>query len=66
MRISFFHREFDIVIVGAGPAGISAAIAAARLGRQVLLIDGNGYAGGEGGNNCPYLMGFEFEERQIV
>ena len=29
----------DIVIAGAGPAGLSAAIAAARQGFQVLLLE---------------------------
>lgn len=32
-------HEFEIAIVGAGPAGLMAAIAAARAGRRVLLLD---------------------------
>ena len=36
----------DIVIAGAGPAGISAAIAAARQGFQVLLLEQTGALGG--------------------
>ncbi len=32
-------KQFDIVICGAGPAGMLAAIAAARSGRQVLLLE---------------------------
>jgi heterodisulfide reductase subunit A-like polyferredoxin len=31
--------EADICVVGAGIAGISAAVEAARLGREVVLID---------------------------
>jgi geranylgeranyl reductase family protein len=31
--------EYDVVVVGAGPAGSSAAIAARRLGASVLLLD---------------------------
>ena len=32
-------RSVDIVVVGAGPAGVAAALTAARGGRQVLLVD---------------------------
>jgi len=32
-------EAFDVVVVGAGPAGCSAAIEAARAGREVLLVD---------------------------
>ena len=38
--------QSDIVIAGAGPAGISAAIAAARQGFQVLLLEQTGALGG--------------------
>ena len=33
--------RFQTVIVGAGPVGIAAAIAAARDGKSVLLVDEN-------------------------
>ena len=33
------HREYDVIIVGAGPAGSMAACAAAQSGARVLLID---------------------------
>lgn len=32
-------REFDVTVVGAGPAGCAAAITLARHGRRVLLVD---------------------------
>src|SRR5690242_10818989 len=31
--------QFDVVVIGAGPAGASAALAARRLGASVLLLD---------------------------
>ena len=38
--------EGDVLVVGAGPAGLSAAIAAARHGADVLLLERYGYVGG--------------------
>ena len=35
------HSQFDIVVVGAGHAGIEAALAAHRLGLNVLLVTNN-------------------------
>jgi thioredoxin reductase (NADPH) len=37
--------EFDIVIAGSGIAGLSAALTAARLGRKVLVLTGDGLGG---------------------
>lgn len=39
--------EIDIAIIGAGPAGLNAAVAAADLGAGVALIDGYEYPGGQ-------------------
>jgi hypothetical protein len=36
----------DVAIVGATPAGIMAAVAAARLGRRVVLLERTGHIGG--------------------
>jgi len=38
----------DVAVVGGGPAGIAAAIAAARLGRNVILIEKHPFLGGMG------------------
>src|ERR1700756_4358835 len=42
------YGEFDVVVVGGGPAGIMAATAAARAGCSTLLIERYGFLGGAG------------------
>ncbi len=39
--------DAELLVVGAGPAGMAAAIFAARYGRQVILLDDNPAAGGQ-------------------
>ena len=39
-------RSIDAVIIGAGPAGIAAAVAAARKGCRTLLVDSATQPGG--------------------
>lgn len=40
------HEDADVIVCGAGPAGVSAAIAAARAGARVRLFDVHGCLGG--------------------
>jgi sarcosine oxidase, subunit alpha len=42
-----FNARCDILVVGAGPAGLAAANAAARAGRAVFLIDDHAETGGQ-------------------
>ena len=38
-------NHFDIIVVGGGPAGLTAAIYARRAGRSVLLLEKEGFGG---------------------
>ena len=38
--------ECDVLVVGGGPAGVTAAMAAARTGVRVILAEAAGYLGG--------------------
>lgn len=40
-------KKYDIAVIGAGPAGLSASCIAARLGSKVILIDENSKPGGQ-------------------
>lgn len=40
--------EYDVIVVGGGPAGCAAAISASRAGKKVLLIEDSGMLGGAG------------------
>lgn len=40
-------EHFDILVVGAGPAGVAAAVTAAECGRRTALVDDNPAAGGQ-------------------
>jgi len=66
----------EIAVVGGGPAGLATAITAARAGKKVILIEKNGFLGGnltlglpllgfldEHGKRCIAGFGEEFVER---
>lgn len=40
------EKSYDVVVVGGGPGGIPAAIAAARRGKKTILVERNGFLGG--------------------
>jgi hypothetical protein len=42
------YGEYEVTVLGGGPAGIAAAVAAARAGKRTLLIERYGFLGGMG------------------
>ncbi|MBX3653274.1 MAG: FAD-dependent oxidoreductase [Ramlibacter sp.] len=63
--------EYDVVVLGGGPAGMAAAVAAARAGRSTLLIERHGFLGGMGTaagvtNFCGLHANVHGDIRQVV
>jgi len=42
------YGEYEVAVLGGGPAGIAAAVAASRAGRRTILIERYGFLGGMG------------------
>jgi hypothetical protein len=63
--------EYEVVVLGGGPAGIAAAAAAARAGRTTILVERYGFLGGAGtaaglANFCGLHAKVHGEHRQVV
>jgi len=63
--------EYDVVVLGGGPAGIAASVAAARAGRSTLLVERYGFLGGMGTaagvtNFCGLHANVHGDIRQVV
>lgn len=59
--------KYDVVVIGAGPAGLGAAIAAARAGAKTLVVERYGFPGGAGTVAAmAFFMGFAVDSRQVV
>src|SRR5277367_3279810 len=65
------YGEYEVVVLGGGPAGIAAAVASARAGRRTLLVERYGFLGGMGTaagvtNFCGLHANVHGEIRQVV
>jgi electron transfer flavoprotein-quinone oxidoreductase len=49
------HYKFDVIVIGAGPAGVTAAGALAGTGISVALLEAGVYAGAENWSGCVYF-----------
>lgn len=63
--------EYDVVVLGGGPAGISAAAAAARTGRSTILVERYGFLGGAGtaaglSTFCGLHANIHGEHKQVI
>ena len=63
--------EYEVVVLGGGPAGIAAAAAAGRAGRSTILVERYGFLGGAGtaaglANFCGLHAKVHGEHRQVV
>lgn len=64
MKKEFY--EYDVVIVGGGPGGLPAALEAARHGAKVLLVEKNGYLGGNLTIGLPLLGYLDKDGNPII
>lgn len=76
MTVKHLSYDYDIAVIGAGPAGIAAAVTAARMGKKVALFEKNSFLGGsmaiglsplgflaQDGSQCIAGFGEEFISR---
>ena len=59
------HRRTQVLVVGAGAAGVTAAIASARQGADTLLVEYQGFLGGVS-STLPWLGFHDRDYRQVV
>ena len=58
-----YSFEYDAVVVGGGPAGLASSVYLARNGKKVLLVEKNGFLGGNLTLGLP-ILGFLDENGQ--
>jgi hypothetical protein len=56
----------DVVVVGGGPTGVMASVAAARAGANVMLIESNAFFGGVATMGLPIQGYYDRQRRPIV
>ena len=67
MEGKLYHRTYDVLVAGGGVSGCAAALAAARNGAEVLLLEQRGYLGGTlTGCGVGPMMTFHAGEKQVI
>lgn len=62
-----YKDSYDVIVVGGGPAGIMAGLAAARTGASTLVIERNGFLGGAATNSVlGPISPFMFGDEQVI
>ncbi len=56
----------DVAVLGGGPGGIAAAVAAARQGVKVLIVERMGFLGGNLVTGLPLLAYLDSQGRQVI
>ena len=64
--MNYTKKQFDVVVIGAGPGGLGAALQAARNGAKTLLVDKNGYLGGNLILGLPLLGFLDKDGRKVI
>lgn len=62
------HYDCDVLVVGGGPAGVCAAISAAREGADVLLVEQGGFCGGMATRGLvgPFMTCYDAEGKEMI
>lgn len=58
--------KYQVAVIGGGTTGVCAALAAARTGAKVLLVDINGFLGGNAANGLAWLGFHSLEGKRMV
>lgn len=59
--------EYDVLVLGGGPAGVSAAVSAAKLGAKTAIVERYGYLGGQAtGGLVILLVGLTDGKERII
>ena len=58
----------DVLIIGGGPAGVCAAISAARFGASTVLVEEGGFCGGMATRGLvgPFMTCYDAEGKEMI
>jgi hypothetical protein len=64
----YSEKNYDVIVAGGGPAGITAAIAAARNGAKTLLVERYGFLGGQSSASLvyPWMSFHDLQGHQVI